>query len=111
MQRKLLLILAGMLLMSKGFNQAVNDSLQLTLEQVVEMAKGKSIAAKQAVTLKENKYWQWRTYKSNYQPQLSLNGVLPAYINSFREVVQPDGTIEFQTVKYNNSSLNLALSQ
>jgi outer membrane protein TolC len=100
-----------MLLMSKGFSQAVNDSLQLTLEQVVEMAKGKSIAAKQAVTLKENKYWQWRTYKSNYQPQLSLNGVLPAYINSFREVVQPDGTIEFQPVKYNNSSLNLALSQ
>lgn len=111
MQQKLLFILTGLLLGLKGFNQAKNDSLLLTLEQVVEMAKGKSIAAKQAVTLKENKYWQWKTFKSNYQPQLSLNGVLPAYINSFREVVQPDGTIEFQPVKYNNSSLNLALSQ
>lgn len=88
-----------------------NDTMRLTLQQVVDMAKGKSIAAKQAVTLKENRYWQWRSYKSNYQPQLSLNGILPGYTNSFQEVVQPDGTIEFQPVKYNNSSLNLELSQ
>ena len=112
MQPKLLLILPLMLLFClKGFSQTTNDTLRLTLQQVVEMAKGKSIAAKQAATLKENKYWQWRTFKSNFQPQLSLNGVLPAYTNSFQEVIQPDGTIVFQPVKYNNSSLNLALSQ
>src|SRR3712207_4355893 len=111
MQPKLLLIIPALLVLKvKGICQT-NDTLRLTLQQVVEMAKGKSIAAKQAVTLKENKYWQWRTYKSNYQPQLSLNGTLPGYINSFQEVVQPNGTIEFQPVKYNNSSLNLALSQ
>ncbi len=112
MQPKLLLILPALLLFwLQGHSQTTDDTLRLTLQQVVEMAKGKSIAAKQAVTLKENKYWQWRTYKSNYQPQLSLNGILPGYINSFQEVVQPNGTIEFQPVKYNNSSLNLALSQ
>ena len=112
MQSKQLLIVITLLLYQlPGISQALDDTLKLTLQQVVEMAKGKSIAAKQAVTLKENKYWQWRTFKSNYQPQLSLNGILPGYINSFQEVVQPDGTIVFQPVKYNNSSLNLALSQ
>ncbi|HEX8677278.1 MAG TPA: hypothetical protein VF700_08660, partial [Segetibacter sp.] len=112
MQPKLLLTLSLLqLVWLPSFSQTAEDTLRLTLQQVVEMAKGKSIAAKQAVTLKENKYWQWRTFKSNYQPQLSLNGTLPAYTNSFQEVVQPNGTIEFQPVKYNNSSLNLALSQ
>ena len=112
MQPKQLLIVITLLLYQlPGISQALDDTLKLTLQQVVDMAKGKSIAAKQAVTLKENKYWQWRTFKSNYQPQLSLNGILPGYINSFQEVVQPDGTIVFQPVKYNNSSLNLALSQ
>src|SRR3954469_25028673 len=112
MQPKLLLILPALLLFwLHVHSQSTDDTLRLTLQQVVEMAKGKSIAAKQAVTLKENKYWQWRTFKSNYQPQLSLNGILPAYTNSFQQVVQPDGTIEFQPVKYNNSSLSLALSQ
>jgi outer membrane protein len=109
--KSLYLIAILSLVLVEGFAQANGDSLKLTLEQVVEMAKGKSIAAKQATTLKENRYWQWRTFKSNYQPQLSLSGVLPAYTNSFQEVVQPDGTIVFQPVKYNNSSLNLALSQ
>ncbi|GEO10377.1 TolC family protein [Segetibacter aerophilus] len=112
MQSKLLLILTAMSLLTlETIGQGTSDTLRLTLHEVVEMAKGKSIAAKQAVTLKENKYWQWRTFKSNFQPQLSLNGVLPAYTNSFQEVIQPDGTIVFQPVKYNNSSLNLALSQ
>ena len=112
MQPKNLLILFALLIFYLGgVSQPANDTLKLTLQQVVDMAKGKSIAAKQAVTLKENKYWQWRTFKSNYAPQLSLSGVLPGYTNSFQEVVQPDGTIIFQPVKYNNSSLNLSLSQ
>jgi len=90
---------------------AEQDTIRLSLQQVVAMARAQSIAAKQASTLKENKYWQYRTYKSNYQPQLSLNGVLPAYTKSYTQVIQPNGSISFQSVRYNNSSLNLALSQ
>jgi outer membrane protein len=87
------------------------DTLVLSLPQVVEMAKSRSIASKQAYTTRETKYWQYRTYRSNYQPQLSLNGVLPGYNKTFKEVQQPDGTILFQSVHNNNSSLNLAFSQ
>jgi len=88
-----------------------SDTLRLTLQQVVAMAKAKSIASKQATTIKETKYWEWKTYQSNYKPQLSLGGILPGYSKTFREVLQPNGTIEFQPVRYNNSALNLALSQ
>jgi len=91
--------------------QAKQDTVKLNLQQVVGMAKAQSIAAKQAGTLKENKYWQYRTYQSNYQPQLSLNGTIPGYTKSYTQVVQPNGSISFQPVSYNNSSLNLALSQ
>jgi outer membrane protein len=90
---------------------AQQDTMRLSLQQVVSMAKAQSIAAKQAATLKENKYWQYRTYRSDYQPQLSLNGTLPGYTKSYTPVVQPNGTISFQSVRYNNSSLNLSLSQ
>lgn len=87
------------------------DTLVLSLPQVVEMAKSRSIASKQAYTTRETKYWQYRTYRSNYQPQLSLNGLLPGYNKTFKEVQQPDGTILFQSVHNNNSSLNLSFSQ
>lgn len=90
---------------------AQQDTVHLNLQQVVRMAKAQSIAAKQAATLKENKYWLYKTYQSNYKPQLSLNGALPAYTKSYTQVVQPNGSINFQSVHYNNSSLDLSLSQ
>lgn len=94
----------------KGFSQS-GDTLTLTLSEVVDMAKSKSIAAKQASNTRETKYWEYRTFKSNYQPQLSLDGNLPAYNKTFIEVQQPDGTILFQSIHNNNSSLNLSFSQ
>ncbi len=111
MQPKLLLILFAILAFVSSFGQALPNTLKLSLKQVVEMAKERSIASKQAYTTKETKYWQWRTYKSNYQPQLSLQGILPGYSKTFTPVMQPNGTIFFQPIHNNNSSLNLALSQ
>jgi len=93
------------------YSQSPADTLTLSLQQVVELAKQKSIASKQASTIKETRYWEYRTYRSNYQPQLSLNGVLPGYSKSFIEVQQPNGTVQFQPVHINNSALNLSFSQ
>lgn len=93
------------------FSQESGDTLLLTLQQVVDMSKLRSIESKQAITTRETKYWQYRTYRSNYQPQLSLNGTLPGFNKTFTEVQQPDGTILFQSVHNNNSSLNLSFSQ
>jgi outer membrane protein len=90
---------------------AGGDTLRLSLQDVVEMAKRNSIAAKQATTVRETKYWQWRTFKSNYQPQLSLGGILPGYSKTTQQVLQPDGTILFQPVHNDNSSLQLDFSQ
>ena len=87
------------------------DTTTLTLLQVVDMAKAQSIAARQASTTKETRYWEYRTFQSNYKPQLVLNGNLPAYSRAFREVIQPDGRILFQPIRNNNSALNLALQQ
>jgi outer membrane protein len=89
----------------------VADTLHLGLTAVVELAKKNSIAAKQAIAERETKYWEWRTYKSNYQPQLSLSGTLPGYSKTYQQVLQPDGTILFQPIHNDNSSLKLDFSQ
>lgn len=87
------------------------DTLKLSLPEVVAMAKSNSIAAKQAFTIKETKYWEWRTFRSNYQPQLSLQGILPGYTKTYTQVQQPNGAILFQPVHNDNSSLTLNFSQ
>lgn len=96
---------------TRAMARAGGDTVKLSLQQVVEMAKRNSIAAKQAVTQRETKYWQYRTFKSNYQPQLSLTGILPGYSKTTQQVLQPDGTVLFQPVHNDNSSLQLDFSQ
>lgn len=104
----IIIFLAGLLNSRRLYPQG---TVRLRLPEVVEMAKDLSISARQASTTKETKYWEWRTFLSNYKPQLILNGNLPAFTSSFTQVVQPDGTVQFQPVRYNNSSLTLSLSQ
>jgi outer membrane protein TolC len=94
-----------------GFGAIQQDTVKLSLKQVVELAKNNSIAAKQAIAVKETQYWQWRTFKSNYQPQLSLSGILPGYSKTYKQVVQPNGSILFQPVHNDNSSLTIDFSQ
>ncbi len=108
---KILYIIAFMFISLRGFGAGIGDTTRLTLQEVVAMSKDNSIAAKQAATTRETKYWQWRTFKSNYQPQLSLSGNLPAYSKTDIEVVQPNGTIIFQPVHNDNSQLTLNFSQ
>jgi len=111
MRGKFLIMGLLILVTLKGFAFPKTDTLQFTLQQVVEMAKANSIAAKQAITVKETKYWEWRTFKSNYQPQLALEGILPGYTKTYTQVQQPNGSIIFQPVHYDNSSLTLNFSQ
>lgn len=106
-----LIIFVSMLGSQVAFGRISPDTVRLTLGQVVELARKNSIAAKQAIAVKETKYWQFRTYKSNYQPQLSLTGVLPGYSKTYQQVLQPNGTILFQPVHNDNSSLTLDFSQ
>jgi outer membrane protein len=108
---KYLYLILLLTITAAAFGRSGSDTLRLTLQQVVEMAKANSIAAKQAATVRETKYWEYRTYQSNYQPQLALSGTLPGYTKTFSQVQQPDGTILFQPIHNDNSSLQLNFSQ
>lgn len=84
---------------------------RLTLDDIVEMAKAQSPRSKQAETRRENLYWTYRYYKSNYNPQLRLSGNFPNYSQDFTPVTQPDGSIEFRSRQQTNSALTLGLQQ
>ncbi|WP_449438233.1 TolC family protein [Pedobacter steynii] len=108
---KPILLLAGIFIPIPGKSQVVSDTLKLNLTEVIGIAKMHSTAAVQASTIRENQYWQYRTFKSNYNPQLTLDGTLPQFSKTNIPVIQPDGTVEFKPVINDNSQLNLGLTQ
>ncbi|GAA4335406.1 TolC family protein [Flaviaesturariibacter amylovorans] len=105
------LLLLPLLVIALAVCAQAPDTVRLSLTDVVSMAKERSLAALQASTIRETRYWEWRTHRSNYAPQLALQGTLPAYTKSFIPVVQPNGTIDFLSVHNNNSSMSLSFSQ
>jgi outer membrane protein TolC len=82
-----------------------------TFEDIIERAISQSPASKQAETRKENRYWQYRYFRTNYNPQLRLNGSAPSFSQSFIPVRQNDGTIIFRPINQTNSTMNLGLQQ
>jgi outer membrane protein TolC len=93
-----------------GLSHAQN---KFTLEEVIQRAQSQSPSFKIAETRKENRYWQYRYYKTNYIPQLRLltNTFGSLYTNQFTPVRQPDGSVEYRQLNQLNPGLNFSLQQ
>jgi outer membrane protein len=97
------------LLLITGVVKAQTNSYALA--DVVQLARSQSTAWLSAETRKENEYWLYKTYRSDYNPQLLLSGTLPAYNKSVTPVTQPDGNVIYRDLNNNTLQLNLGLSQ
>jgi outer membrane protein TolC len=93
-----------------GIGVANGQSL-FTLEDIIARSKGQSPASRQAETRKENRYWQYRYYKTNFNPQLRLEGTLPSYYRRVNQIPQQDGTFRYIPVEQTNNNINLGLEQ
>ncbi len=102
-----ILLIVCLVLSSYAYGQETVYSL----EQVIELARKQSPQSKLAYTQYRNKYWSYRTYQSNYRPQLSLRGTVPDLNSSITPITQPDGTDIFRKRSLASSSLDLSLSQ
>jgi len=84
---------------------------KLGLQKVIAMAQSQSIAASQAENRKTTQYWEWRTFKAQYRPQITWSSTLPGFTRATQEVIQDDGSIEFQAVSQSNVRTAVSLSQ
>lgn len=105
MNKKIILTVFVAFLGIEAFSQTV-----LTIDDIISRAKTHSPASKQAETRKENRYWQYRYYRSNYNPQLRLEGNLP-YQKRVSQAPLSDGTFTYARINQLNSFMNLGLEQ
>jgi outer membrane protein TolC len=82
-----------------------------SIEEIIERAKSQSPSSKQAETRKENRFWAYRFYKTNLNPQLRLSGNLPVYSKAVNQWPQPGGTYEYISSEFTNNNITLGLIQ
>lgn len=83
----------------------------LTLEDIIIRAHSQSPSSKWAETRKENRYWAYRSFRTNYNPQLRLQGALPVYNERVNQILQPDGSYRYIPVRNTNNDVTLGLLQ
>ncbi|GAB3658291.1 TolC family protein [Echinicola sediminis] len=111
MNRRLIVFVLVFFALSAPDTVFAQEKIRYSLQDIIARAKSVSPAALRASTQKQNGYWQYRFFKSNYNPQLRLEGTLPSYSQEVRAVEQNDGTIEYLPLKQNLVDIGLGLQQ
>lgn len=106
-------VIRNLILLGMCFLVLVSACAQqrLSLPQAIDLALAQSPAGRVADTQKETRYWQYRVFRSNYNPQLRLQGNLPDYNRDFFLNRLDDGSIRYQERQQTTGTLNLGLLQ
>jgi outer membrane protein TolC len=98
------------LLLALFISNRVGAQNRFAISDIIRLAHDQSPFAKQAQTQRETNYWQYISYKTNYNPQLRLSGYSP-YTNGYAPASQPDGTVQYRFVNVFNPGMNIGLQQ
>ena len=74
------------------------DTLRLTLDDCITIARRQSIDATVALGELRSAYWQWRSYKADLLPEVSLSGTLPSWNKRYNSYQQADGSVKVPDV-------------
>ena len=75
--------------------QAQTDTLRLSLDDCIAMARRQSIDAAVALGELRSAYWQWRSYRADLLPEVSLSGTAPSWNKRYSSYQQADGSLSF----------------
>ncbi|MHC1705825.1 MAG: TolC family protein [Tenuifilaceae bacterium] len=104
--KKITLFISVILISSiTGFSQKPIN--RLTLEEVLQLAKDQSPQAVQAKHSFRASYWEYRTYRAELLPNLTLRGSLPAYSRGLETYTDNTGK---NVIEYNSNQIEADLS-
>jgi outer membrane protein TolC len=90
---------------------AQTDTLRLTLNECIAMARRQSVDAAVALGELRSAYWQWRSYRADLLPEMSLTGTLPSYNKRYSSYQQADGGLSFVRNDYLGLDGSLNITQ
>ncbi len=84
---------------------------KLTLEEAIEIAHSQSPDALNAKQAFKASFWEYRTFRGTYLPQLGMTGTIPNINRSIQKYTNPNGIESFRPQQYTSYIANLALTQ
>lgn len=85
--------------------------VSLTLDEAIAMARTKSVNAAVALDELKTAYWEWRSYRANRLPEVSLTATLPTYSNQYSSYMNEKGEYSFVRNRYLQGQAELSVTQ
>ncbi len=105
-------IVLFIVLLNFGFLRSViAQPRELTLEEVIRIAKSQSPDALIAKHQLRASYWSFKTFKRSLLPSLSFDGTIPSLNRAFKTYTNSSGTEEYINQSYTSYSGNLRLNK
>ena len=90
---------------------AKGDTLRLSLDECILMARRQSVDAAVALGELKSAYWEWRSYKAELLPEVSLSANVPTYNKRYSTYQREDGTHSYVRNDYMELDGSLHVSQ
>ncbi|NUQ24855.1 MAG: TolC family protein [Saprospiraceae bacterium] len=87
------------------------DTMRVTLQEVVRMAQGQAPDVQLAKTRLSNRYWSYQSFLADYKPKIGLNATLPNLNRSIDAITLPDGREAFIQRGFMSTSVGISLQQ
>lgn len=87
------------------------ETRKLTLSQAIDIAREGSVDAAVAINQLRSSYWEYRTYRAQYLPEVNFTATLPTYNKRYSAYQLTDGTYTFVRDNYLGLSGALSIDQ
>jgi outer membrane protein TolC len=111
MRLKIIFSAAFILMISISSSYSQDQTVVLTLDEALNIARAQSADAMIAKQNFRMNYWEYRSFKADYLPSVNLDASLPGFSRNYRVISQIDGPDIFQYNTTGNSSAGLSVNQ
>lgn len=85
--------------------------LTLTLDDAIAMARVNSVDAAVALDELKTAYWQWRSYRADRLPEISISGTIPSYNDRYTSYMDEAGAYSFVRTHNLDAQFQLSVNQ
>lgn len=107
MKRFILTILSVVLCVVLALAEGVN----LSLDDAIARARSRSVDAAEALDQLRSAYWEWRSFRADQLPELSLNATAPYYGKQYSSYLNSNGSYSFVRTNMLEASMQLSVKQ
>jgi outer membrane protein TolC len=111
MRLKIFFFTALILMTSVSSSYSQDDTLKLTLGDALMIARAQSADAMIAKHRFRMNYWEYRSFKADYLPSLTLDADLPGFSRSYQKITVTDGPVQYQLNTEGNYFAGLTMTQ